>query len=124
MAKVSVPGSGTVSGVIGTIGPNQDLVFSSISVAIRQTAESIESAIAAQNHSVAGSLPDLTIHFRNGSTAIMPASVYVRDGEALTFAARSSIVREWIEKNTPEELKGGRVYIAVYAHHSQIWKYK
>lgn len=124
MAKVNVPGSGTVSGVIGTIGANQDLVFSSMSAAIRQTAYSIEQAIATQNHSVAGSLPDLTIHFRNGSTAIMPASVYVRDGEALSFAARSSIVREWIEKNTPEELKGKRLYVAIYAHHSQIWKYK
>lgn len=127
--KANIPGYGSVSGVFGTVGANQDLVYKSLTSAVNEISLQIVDAIQTQNHSTSGALPDLTVHFQNGTSAVMPASVYARENEEgelenLSYAGRSSIVRQWIAENTPDALKGKRLFVALTAHHSQIWKYK
>ena len=117
-----MPNGGTISGVIGTV-ENQQLVYFSVTQAIGITTSKIEDAILQQKHESLGDFPSLTVQFRNGSTAIMPSEVYLnKDGEVYERAGSAKSMRAWIEANCPEELKGKRLSVAIYAHYSAIWK--
>ena len=119
--RADLPGGGQVSGVIGTVGANGALIFYSMTQAINETTQKIESAIANQKHANAGEFPTLTVHFRNGATAMMPPEVYLnKDGQPFDRAGSAKSIREWIEQNRPPGLTG-RLSVAIYAHVTAIW---